>query len=398
MRSKYVLLILIFVSLFAGCQPTNSVSTPVGHTPSPISSTSTPVNSSPWIEEEISFSFGSNELFGILTLPPGEGPYPAIVIISGSVNQTTGVRDGVSARYQVEHARRMVLDDYAVLRYDPPGVGRSTGEAGFEPLDQRSEEAIAALHFLQSRDEIISDKVGLWGISQGAWVVSMTAANYSQDVAFIIPVSGAGVSVAEQQVHSIEFESRNAKFSEEDITKAVLIGRLLIDWQLENPIFKESNITDAQILGNGPWTSFLELVYDPGDITPSEGFLQVIDILQSIRDESWTQFLYLNDLYLPSLLSIPPEEIETLRALSGPSLLVNPKEYMISIRCPVMAIFGELDLLQPSERSAALFEQYLTEAGNDDFKIVTLLGEGHSTFISKLVYWDLVSSWLGNLY
>lgn len=68
-------------------------------------------------------------------MPISEGPYPAIVIISGSVNPSTGVRDGVYAEVHEDHARKMVLNGFAVLRYDPPGVGQSTGESGFESLD-----------------------------------------------------------------------------------------------------------------------------------------------------------------------------------------------------------------------------------------------------------------------
>ena len=384
MKSKILLVFILSISFLVGCQLT--------------SSTPTPVRSSPWIEEEVFFPFGSNDMFGILTLPTREGPFPAIVIISGSVNLSTGVRSGVADQYQINHARKMVLEGFAVLRYDPPGVGKSTGEPGFQSLENRSEEAIAALHYLQTRDEILSDKIGLWGISQGGWVISKAAADFPRDVAFIIPVSGSGVSVAEQQVHSIESESRDADFAEEDITKAVIFGRLLIDWQLVNPIFKETNLLEVQSLGEGPWTSFMELVYEPGDITPAEGFQQGIEILQSVQDEKWAQFLYLKELYLPQMESIPPEQVEELMAIVGPTLLEDPKDALTRVRCPVLAIFGEVDLLQPSEKSAALYEQYLTEAGNENFKLVVLPGEGHSTFISKPTYWDVLSDWLRNLY
>ena len=384
MNSKLLLLLTMSISLLIGCQPT--------------SSTPTPVSSSPWVEEDITFPFDSNKMHGILTLPTSKGPHPAIAIISGSVNLSTGIRSGSTELYQINHAHKMVLEGFAVLRYDPPGVGKSTGEVGFQSLKNRSEEAIAALRYLQSRDDIMSNKVGLWGISQGGWVISMAAADYPQDVAFIIPVSGSGVSVAEQQVHSIESESTDAGFAEEDITKAVIIGRLLVDWQLVNPIFKEANLLDAQSLGEGPWESFMELVYEPGDITPAEGYLQGIEILQSIQDEDWAQFLYLKELYLPQLESIPPEQAEALKAISGPTLLENPKDSWTRVKCPVLAIFGEVDLLQPSEKSAALYEQYLTEAGNENFTIEILPGEGHSTFLRKPIYWEPLSEWLENLY
>lgn len=94
-----------------------------------------------------------------------------------------------------------------MLRYDPAGVGQSTGEIGFESLDRRTEKAIAALHFLQSRPDIRPDRVGLWADSQGVWVIVMAAAAFPEDVAFLISVSGSGVSVAEQQVYNIQAQS-----------------------------------------------------------------------------------------------------------------------------------------------------------------------------------------------
>jgi pimeloyl-ACP methyl ester carboxylesterase len=293
-----------------------------GSAPSP-----TPLSARPWIEEEVTFTFGQDELYGILTLPTSKGCYPAIVIVSGSVNPSTGARDGVSALYHIDHAHQMVLSGFAVLRYDPPGVGQSRGERGIESLDSRTEEAVAALQYLQSRPDIRPDRVGLWADSQGAWVIAMAAAAFPQDVAFIISVSGSGVSVAEQQVYSIEAQSKAAGMSEEDITKAILFGRLLVDWQLSNPIYRQANTADAQALGDGP-----------------------------------------------------------------------PKEYLTRVHCPVLAFFGEADLLQPTEKSAALYEQYLTEAGNENFKIVVIPAVGHGIGLWTPGYWEALSDWLDHLY
>lgn len=396
---KLVLMTCIALLVLAGCAPAPTsvpTPTPVPPTPTPVPPTPTP--SQPWIEEEVTFTFGPNELYGILTLPTSEGPFPAIVIVSGSVGTSTGVRDGVLSRYFADHARRMVRSGFAVLRYDPPGVGESTGEAGFEPLDQRAEEAVAALQYFQSRPDIRPDRVGLWGVSQGSWVIAMAAAGFPQDVAFIISNSGAGVSVAEQQVHSIQAQSQAAGFSEEDVTKAVLIGRLLVDWQLARSIYREASEAEAQTLGDGPWTSFLTLVYEPGEITPAEGLCQGIEILKSIQDEPWVEFLYLKELYLPQLESVPPEHVEALRAITGPSLLEDPKDYLTRVHCPVLAVFGENDLLLPAARSAALFEQYLTEAGNRDFEILVIPGVGHGFSIGTTAYREALSDWLDRLY
>jgi pimeloyl-ACP methyl ester carboxylesterase len=388
---KILLITSITLLVLAGC---NSAPTSVP-TPTQVQPTPSPHTSRSWVEEEVSFTFGQVQLSGILTLPTSEGPYPAIVIVSGS--RSAGA-EGVSSTYYTDHARKMAGIGYAVLRYDPPGVGQSGGERGFQSLENRTEEAMAALHYLQSRSDIQRNGVGLWGISQGGWVIAMAAAAYPQDVAFILSVSGSGVGVAEQQVHSIESQSRAAQMPEQDVTKAVLFGRLLIDWQLSLPLYRELNEADAQALGEGPWTDFAALVYEPGAITPAEGLLRGIEILRSIQDEPWAEFLYLTEIYIPQLESIPPEQVEALRAVMGQTLLDDPQEYWSHVRCPVLAIFGEDDLLQPSARSAALYEQYLAEAGNGNFTIVVIPGVGHSIRLSTPGYWEVLSEWLDHLY
>jgi len=265
-------------------------------------------------------------------------------------------------------------------------------------LEYRSEEAIAALHYLQSRSDILRDQVGLWGVSQGGWVIAIAAAEYPQDVAFIISVSGSGVSVAEQQIYSIQAQSEASGMSQEDITKAVLFGRMLVDWQLTHPIYQDVNEVEAKVLGDGPWTEFMALVYEPGEITPAEGLQRGIEILKSIQDKSWAKFLYLKDLYIPQLESIPPEYIVALKEQVGQNLLNDPKEYLTRVRCPVLAVFGEEDLVQPTERSASLYEQYLTEAANENVKIVVIPDVGHSIGVSKEGYWGVLSDWLDALY
>jgi len=357
-----------------------------------------PTPSTPWTEEKVSFTFGADDLHGILTMPTTEGPHPAIVLISGSANPSTGARNGASHAYFADHARHMVLSGFAVLRYDPPGVGRSAGESGFRPLDVRAEEALVALRYLQSRPDIEPDRVGLWGVSQGGWVIAMAAAEAPEDVAFIMADSASGVSVAEQQVYGIEAQSRAAGLADEEVAKATLFGRLLIDWQLSDPIYCGVNQAEVQAMGGGPWAQFAALVYEPGDVTPAEALQQGIEILRSVQDEPWARFLYLKEAYLPQLESIPPEQVMAVRAVMEPNLLNDPKDYLTRVQCPVLAAFGADDLLVPAQRSAELYEQYLTEAGNEAVKIVVIPGVGHGFGLRAPGYADLVSDWLDHLY
>jgi pimeloyl-ACP methyl ester carboxylesterase len=349
-----------------------------------------------WAEEQVTFPFGSDEMFGVLTWPTGAGPHPAVVLLSGS-GGADGVRANSATRTFVDHSRMMAAEGFAVLRYDPPGVGRSTGGGAIPSLGERTEETHAAVQYLQSLPNIATDRVGLQGWSQGPWVMAMTAVRYPQDVAFLISVVGSGQSVANQQVYGIRAQSQAAGLPDDDVTKAVLFGRLLIDWQLPAPIFEAANGADAQALGNGPWNTFAELAYEPGDIGPVEGLATGVEILRSIRDEPWAEALYLN-LYLARLESIPadiaPEEIAALQAVMAENLMTDPKDFLTEVRLPLIAFFGEDDLNVDSQTSPGLFDQYLTQAGNEDYTIVVLPDVGHGIGLPTPGYWDTLSDWL----
>jgi pimeloyl-ACP methyl ester carboxylesterase len=140
------------------------------------------------------------------------------------------------------------------------------------------------------------------------------------------------------------------------------------------------------------------LVYEPGEVTPSEALEEGIEILRSIQDERWAKFLYLRELFLPQLESIPAEQVEAVKAITGRTLLEDPEEYWTLVQCPVLAIFGEDDLLQPTAKSAAVYEQTLSQGGNEQFEIVVLPGVGHSINLSTPGYWEGLSQWLDRLY
>jgi hypothetical protein len=66
---------------------------------------------------------------------------------------------------------------------------------------------------------------------------------------------------------------------------------------------------------------------------------------------------------------------------------------MVDVHCPVLAIFGEDDIVQPTETSAARFEEYLTAAGNSDFEIIVIPGVGHDIDWTTPGYDEAVSRW-----
>lgn len=339
-------------------------------------------------DENVVFTIKDRELNGILCHPTSEAPYPAIVLLHGSD------RSGLNDPYYVEHAERLVQSGFAVLRYEGPGGDG----AAFETLEYRTEEAIAAVQYLQSRADIKPNAVGLWGISQGGWICQMSAAAY-EDVAFIIPVSGPGVKPVEQEVYRVEAESRAAGLNEDGITKAVLMRRAMADIVLAKPIYREVNLSDSQSLGDGPWRKMVDVVYASNPLDPGAEFEAVIGVLKTIKDEAWTRSLHLDEV-LPKLSSVPPQAWGMVKAQMNAVMEVNPADFLTKVHCPVLAIFGEADTSVPVEKSVTLYKQYLSEAGNKEVTIRVFPKASHTIRVDGVFasgYFELMLDWLRSL-
>ena len=152
-----------------------------------------------------------------------------------------------------EDNRKRVAAVWGVDHRELPG---RPGLTTVEIMQDRASEAMAGLHYLQTRSDIVTDQIGMWGASQGSWVIALAAANHPEDVAFLISVSGAGLGVADQQVWGIETQTRAAGLGDDDVTKAGLMGRLLVDWQLIDPIYRDATQSSIAAVGPGPWAEF----------------------------------------------------------------------------------------------------------------------------------------------
>ena len=146
--------------------------------------------------EEVTFSNGDTELAGTLSLPalPALRPagYTGVVMVTGSGKQN---RD----EEILGHKPFAVIADYltragiAVLRYDDRGAGESGSANGDETTFDNAADAMAALRFLRSRNEIDSTRAGFLGHSEGGTIAFINAATAPDEVAFVVSLAGAAV-------------------------------------------------------------------------------------------------------------------------------------------------------------------------------------------------------------
>ena len=133
-----------------------------------------------------------NTLTGTLTIPKGKGPFPAMVLVSGSGQEN---RD----EELMNHRPFWVIADYcarhgvAVLRYDDRGMGGSTGEVEGATTMDFSYDAEAAFDFLRKQKHIDASRVGILGHSEGGVINFMVSAR-RPEVAFLVSLAGPSVN------------------------------------------------------------------------------------------------------------------------------------------------------------------------------------------------------------
>ena len=146
----------------------------------------------PYREEEATFSnlTINTRLGGMLTIPAGPGPFPAVVLVSDAGPQD---RDGTVGDF----APLGLLADYltrrgiAVLRYDDRGVGKSGGTPAVTTADLVS-DAQAGLNYLRTRPEIDLSHLGLVGHGEGGNVALLAAAQ-PLPPAFVVALAAYGL-------------------------------------------------------------------------------------------------------------------------------------------------------------------------------------------------------------
>lgn len=152
-----------------------------------------PTKPYPYREEEVSYDnkVQNVTLAATLTIPEGKGPFPAVVLITGSGPQD---RD----ESLMGHKPFLILSDYltrhgiAVLRADDRGTGKSTGDFKGATTADFATDTEAGISYLKTRSEINPHKIGLVGHSEGGVIAPMIAAR-NKDVAFIVMMAGTGV-------------------------------------------------------------------------------------------------------------------------------------------------------------------------------------------------------------
>lgn len=278
-------------------------------------------------------------LVGTLTIPQGPGPFPAVVLVTGSGPQN---RD----EEILGHKPFLIIADYlarrgiAALRYDDRGVGGSGGIFPLATTFDFTDDALAAFAFLAARKEIDAKRIGIVGHSEGAIVASI-AASMSPSVSFIVLLAGPGVRGDKLLLMQNEALARAAGASEAAIAEAA---------SLNEALYKIAMRKGAAVDLKAEIASTLKAKLGEGKGGASADSLEAET--SSIADQ-------LLSPWMKSFLSI------------------DPAFYLSTVKIPVLAMNGSKDLQVPADQNLKAIGAALSAAGNNRFKLLELDGLNH---------------------
>ncbi len=289
----------------------------------------------PYVEEEVTYenTKAKVKFAGTLTLPPGDGPFPAVLLITGS-----GAQDRNEEIFN--HRPFLVLADHltrrgiAVLRVDDRGVGGTSKGNDNATSEDFAEDVRAGVAFLKTRKEIDPKRVGLIGHSEGGLIAPMVAAD-SNDVAFIVLLAGPGVS-GEQ----IMLKQGAAMLKATGIGNPFIARNLKLQQRLFEAIRAEK---DEKALEK----RLRDVIAD------EEAQIAEDDkkMFSGLKAQAESQIPMLRSAWLRFFLNYDPRV--TLR----------------KVRCPVLAANGEKDLQVDIADNLTAIRKALEEGRNGDFTI-----------------------------
>jgi hypothetical protein len=189
--------------------------------------------------EEVTVQAKGFTLAGTLLLPKsGKAPYPAVITITGSGQQTRDERLPLPGleKYRPfgQIAEALASRGVAVLRVDDRGVGKSTGLQTLSTVTMTdfADDVRAQVAYLRSRREIDPKRIALAGHSEGGVIAPMVAGTDSEIAAIVLMAGTAkrGDVVLEFQVNyqfdadtTLTPEAKTAKRAEQlgEIRKVV---------------------------------------------------------------------------------------------------------------------------------------------------------------------------------
>lgn len=220
--------------------------------PTPKSAYQTPSYDVPSTYSEKSITFGKDAFLtsGTLTLPIGDGPFPIVILVHGS-----GPNDQDSSIYGLKPFRDIAVglakEGIATIRYEKRTKEhpiKSSSNTKFSLYEETVEDALLAVEYAKSLEEINTKEIFVLGHSQGGYALpKIIDGDKDNSVKGVISVSAPNQKFHELLVWQLEeqLERLQKSGASEEIIKQqgqIIDIQKLIFAEMHNPNYSKDNL------------------------------------------------------------------------------------------------------------------------------------------------------------
>ena len=291
----------------------------------------------PYKVESVTFSNGENTFGATLTSPLTPGRHPVIVLIAGSGAHN---RDEEILGYKPFKmiANHLTRQGFAVLRYDKRGVGESKGKTTAESTTMDfATDVEQAVKMLKTRNDVDTTKIGLLGHSEGG-IIAPLVASRNKDIAFIILMAGTGIKGSDVMLEQKKLIMEKSGAKESNIKKSLQSSKDIFEAIRKNKGFdKIRKEIKEEILANYPKDT--SKAFSKAE---QDSFINLM-VEQQMKPIQSNWFKYF--------------------------LEYDPVPALEKVTCPVLVLFGEMDVQVSPQQNQKPIVDALKKAGNKDVTV-----------------------------
>ena len=281
--------------------------------------------------QELIIDAGDVSLSGTLFMPQVAKPHPVLVVMHSSAGD---LRTDPTYIHLKEH---LPSNGIAVFIFDRRGSGKSTGDFNTASFDDLSEDGLAAIRTLKELETIDETRIGVWGLSQGAWIAPLIATKAHTEVALVVAVSSVAVSPAEQMIYSASVALQQENYSESVISRVIDIRRSVDQYYRDQHNKSE-----------------------------------IIELIKACEDEPWFPLTYLD-----KACELPDDVRQDKWYFE---MDYDPVPALQNVQVPIIFFYAEKDPWVPIQQSINIVREHTLQ--NIDVTIARIKGANH--FMDRL--------------
>jgi uncharacterized protein len=232
--------------------------------------------------KEIPVGIGSPPLKATLTVPPGKGPFPAVVLVSGSGPNNQDESIGPNRPF-LDIAIDLAAKGIATLRYDKRTLDypQSINPATFTPTQEYVPDALAAIQLLEHEPAVNPHLIFVLGHSQGGTYAPLIAQRAPQVAGVIFLAAGAeplGAALVRQVRYLAELPGATGTQAKAELPEVTALAS-----QMGNVAALEKDSPTMDLLdGTSPAYYLSSLRYN--EVATARSLSQPLLFLQGDRD------------------------------------------------------------------------------------------------------------------